>query len=366
MRNVHRTHREKITTAVPLLVKWYAKNARDLPWRRTNDAYAIWVSEIMLQQTQVKTVIPYYERWMERFPTIRTLAEASEEEVLKLWAGLGYYSRARNLHKAAKSLNGEFPRDFDSILKLPGIGRYTAGAISSIAFNQATPILDGNVMRVLARLFALTAPIKSLQTKLWSYAEALVSSTRSCSELNQSLMELGATVCIPRNPLCTECPASALCSARKENKIEKCPNVEKQKAFKQIHKIAFLVERGGKVLLRKRENGEHNAGLWGFPTVLANGTKPGRTILKTFRHTITNNRIQVDLCAGEDGVEGTWVKWSEVETLPLASIDQKIVKFLRSQLTGRAATSQRDCENPSPAPNRPADQRSLVRPLPAP
>src|SRR5258707_919982 len=198
------------------LLAWFGDHARDLPWRRTCNPYAIWVSEIMLQQTQVKTVIPYWERWMGALPTLQDLAEANAETIHKLWEGLGYYTRVRNMQKAAREIvanhAGQFPREHEAILELPGIGPYTAGAISSIAFNEPKAILDGNVVRVLARLFGIAenAREKSTNEKLWQLAEALVTTAaqpanqtrhpQSCSHLNQALMELGALICTPRQP----------------------------------------------------------------------------------------------------------------------------------------------------------------------
>src|SRR6516162_2598609 len=237
---------------VPLLLSWFAKNARDLPWRRTRGPYAIWVSEIMLQQTQVKTVIPYWERWLRELPTIKSVANASPDKIHKLWEGLGYYTRARNLQKAAKQIvekhGGQFPQNFDDVLALPGIGRYTAGAICSIAFNQPMPILDGNVIRVLTRIFGIgkNPREKAINAKLWDLAEQLVLAAAAhpihaeqssqpkdpessvpnrksqianrksqCSHLNQSLMELGALVCTARGPHCELCPVASHCSARR-------------------------------------------------------------------------------------------------------------------------------------------------------
>src|SRR5690242_15502981 len=206
---------------VATLLRWFAANARDLPWRCTRDPYAIWVSEIMLQQTQVKTVIPYWEHWLRELPTIKAVAKASPDKIHKLWEGLGYYSRARNLHQAARQIvgknGGKFPENFDDVLALPGIGRYTAGAICSIAYNQPTPILDGNVIRVLTRVFGMRGDPreKRRNAKLWQMATRLVEAAapNSCSELNQSLMELGALICTPRNPRCAECPVSRDCIA---------------------------------------------------------------------------------------------------------------------------------------------------------
>jgi A/G-specific adenine glycosylase len=262
------------------LLSWFSKNARDLPWRHTRDPYAIWVSEIMLQQTQVKTVIPYWERWMRELPTIQSAAKASPAKLYKLWEGLGYYTRVRNLQTAAQQIvaehNGKFPKNFDDILALPGIGRYTAGAIASIAFNQPRPILDGNVIRVLTRVFGIATDPREKKTSghLWRLAEALVGhATRNpqpavaCSYFNQSLMELGALVCTPRSPQCAACPARKLCVARKENLQEQLPNVGKRKGATARRFIAFVVARNGKFLVRQRPNGVVNAHLWELPNI---------------------------------------------------------------------------------------------------
>ncbi len=226
----------KIAAIVKNLLEWFSKDARDLPWRRTRDPYAIWVSEIMLQQTQVKTVLPYWERWMRRLPDVAALANAHADELHKLWEGLGYYTRVRNLQSAARVIvaqhGTQFPERFEAVLALPGIGRYTAGAICSIAFNQPTPLLDGNVMRVLTRLFGIAENPRAQPTNefLWSLAGELVrraeteAQPRACSALNQSLMELGALICTPRQPRCEICPVARLCLARRENRIGEIPN----------------------------------------------------------------------------------------------------------------------------------------------
>jgi A/G-specific adenine glycosylase len=286
----------KLRRLVPALLDWFAHNARDLPWRRARDPYAIWVSEIMLQQTQVKTMIPYWKRWMRELPTIEAVAKARSEKIHKLWEGLGYYTRARNLQKAAKQImekhGGTFPRDFADVLALPGIGRYTAGAICSIAFNQPTPVLDGNVIRVLTRVFGIgkNPREKKTNTQLWQLAEELVvhasrftlhvshSSSRTrtrtkdkddmaCSSLNQSLMELGALVCMPRNPQCQICPVKKHCVAFQENRVAELPKLGKRKAATARRFVAFVVERNGRFLIRQRPPGAVNAHLWEFPNV---------------------------------------------------------------------------------------------------
>jgi len=277
-----------------LLLDWFSQNARDLPWRRTRDPYAIWVSEIMLQQTQVKTVMPYWKRWMRELPTIKAVADASPDKIHKLWEGLGYYTRARNLQKAAQQIvarhGGRFPQNFDDVLALPGIGRYTAGAICSIAFNQPTPILDGNVIRVLTRIFGIGENPKAKKTnaRLWKLAGGLVihasritqhaprfgSRTRTKDEndsanshLNQSLMELGALVCAPRNPRCRICPVKKLCVAFREDRVEELPNLGKRETTTARRFVAFVVERNGRFLVRQRPAGVVNAHLWEFPNV---------------------------------------------------------------------------------------------------
>ena len=229
---------------VPLLLRWFERHARDLPWRRTRNPYAIWVSEIMLQQTQVKTVLPYWVKWMKALPNVHALASTKLETIHKLWEGLGYYTRVRNLHKAAQLIvadyDGNFPEEYAAVLELPGVGRYTAGAICSIAFNQPAPVLDGNVTRVLTRVFAIPGNPRDrkVDQELWELAEELVqyagARTRketprpprrlartsrksgSCSELNQALMELGALICTARQPRCTACPLATRCRALRQ------------------------------------------------------------------------------------------------------------------------------------------------------
>ncbi len=219
-----------------VLLDWYRKNARPLPWRNTTDPYAIWVSEIMLQQTQVKTVIPFWERWMQELPTVQALAKADPDQVLKLWEGLGYYRRARHMQLAAKRVieehRGRFPNDYEAILTLPGIGPYTAGAICSIAFDQPVPILDGNVERVLARIYGIRSNPKERKTskRLWKLARDWVEAAQhfgkgSCSALNQGLMELGAMICIPRSPRCGSCPLRDGCSACKHDSSDRIPAI---------------------------------------------------------------------------------------------------------------------------------------------
>ncbi len=303
----------------------------------------------MLQQTQVKTVIPYWERWMRELPSIQSLADARPEKIHKLWEGLGYYTRVRNMQKAAQQIvsqhDGKFPREFDDILALPGIGRYTAGAISSIAFNEPQPILDGNVIRVLTRVFSIAENPreKSTNEKLWRLATDLVSAaahadkrqeshsppsplngerdgvrgerklsqkTNDCSHLNQSLMELGALICAPKQPQCLLCPVRPECIAHRTGRVEQLPNLGPRVAATSRRFVAFAIENRGRFLVRQRPAGVVNAHLWEFPnveTVAVNSalqkiaaTELGLKIsslekVSTIRHTITRYRITLDV-----------------------------------------------------------------------
>jgi A/G-specific adenine glycosylase len=352
-------YRELVTD----LLAWFAQNARPLPWRQTVDPYAVWVSEIMLQQTQVKTVVPYWNRWMAELPDIASLARAKPGRVHKLWEGLGYYSRVRNMQQAAKAImsghGGRFPENFESVLELPGIGRYTAGAICSIAFNQPRPILDGNVIRVLTRLLGVETNPREPKTnaKLWRIAEDLVvqvansgvdsqprsgqpatdNSTSSaaitsrisppttddrrsklprCSHLNQALMELGALICTPRQPRCDACPISSLCVARRKGIASELPRLGPRARSTARHFIAFVVQKNGRLLVRQRPAGVVNAHLWELPNLevtapegSANGKAPILSSAQelfgfkpkafeevcTINHSITRYRIRLDV-----------------------------------------------------------------------
>lgn len=252
------------------LIKWYELNARSLPWRGLSDSYAIWVSEIMLQQTRVETVIPYFARWMQRFPTLNDLANASEDEVLQAWEGLGYYSRARNLHKAARlvleDFGGQLPQNRDDLERLPGIGAYTAGAIASIAFRQDEATLDGNIRRVLTRFFNVTESVRSPQGKriLWSLAKDHLPPGKA-GDYNQALMDLGAAICTPRSPACPLCPLSDLCQARALGIQEQLPMGIIRRAVPHIIVTAAILQRSGQVLIAKRPSRGLLGGLWEFP-----------------------------------------------------------------------------------------------------
>jgi len=255
------------------LLHWYGARRRDLPWRRSRDPYAIWVSEMMLQQTQVATALPYFERWMQRFPDLRTLAAADEHDVLQLWQGLGYYSRARHLLRGAQMVvedhGGQLPRDVTALRSLPGIGPYTAGAIASIAYDQDEPLVDGNVIRVLCRLFALAGDPGRvpLRKQLWDLARALLPSGRA-GDFNQALMELGAMVCKPGTPSCGQCPVADLCLAVRRTETDRFPELPgRTKATRVVH-VAALVECEKRVLVvRQSKSAPRWSSLWMLPWV---------------------------------------------------------------------------------------------------
>jgi A/G-specific adenine glycosylase len=361
------------------LTAWFKHNARDLPWRRTRDPYAIWISEIMLQQTQVKTVIPYWERWMRALPTIEALASASSQRLHKLWEGLGYYTRVRNLQRAAKvimqSHDGRFPRNFADVLELPGIGRYTAGAICSIAFNQPKPILDGNVIRVLTRLHGIDGDPRERETNalLWDLATTLVETASAhgvpasagspmvnqrnkkpgapnrCSILNQALMELGALICTPKTPRCNACPVSPACAAHRQNRADQLPNLPPRAAITRRRFAAFVTEKNGCYLVQQRPEGAVNALLWEFPNlelICGNGTpldaarhlfqtkNPQLKPIRTIKHSITRYRIDLQVfrftaTTIKPRLHGTrWLSPTQLERLPFPSAHRKILSLL--------------------------------------
>lgn len=254
------------------LLTWYRQNARPLPWRETSEPYSIWLSEIMLQQTQVSTVLPYYERFLRRFPSIEALSKAEQGDVLKLWEGLGYYSRARNLHKAAKKImdehNGRFPDNLEMVQALPGIGRSTAGAIMTFAFGQPHPILDGNVKRVLARVEAWDKPTQATesQKKLWRVSESLLpDKPDSAYDFNQALMELGATLCSPRQPQCKPCPLNSFCQGYQRGLQNDLPVKAPRKTTPHYTIAVGMVWRDNRMLIALRPEEGLLGGLWEFP-----------------------------------------------------------------------------------------------------
>lgn len=252
------------------LEAWYPEHGRDLPWRRTDCPYAIWISEVMLQQTQVATVLPYYERWMTRFPDVAALAAASIDEVLKLWEGLGYYARGRRLHQAAQAIEaagGAFPRALDEVMALPGVGRSTAGAICCFAYGMRTPLLDGNVRRVLARLSAEAEVVSraAAQRRLWALSESLVAAAEDPQVLNQGLMELGALCCRPRQPDCEACPWQSHCRGRAKGDPTRFPVRAPRKAVPHHQIGVALIWRAGQLLVQRRPSEAMLGGLWEFP-----------------------------------------------------------------------------------------------------
>ncbi len=252
------------------LLGWYRANRRDLPWRRTRDPYAIWISEAMLQQTRTETVIPYYERFLERFPDVAALADAEIDDVLGLWAGLGYYSRARNLHAAARKITalhgGRIPDDPAALRSLPGVGRYTAGAVASIAFDRPEPIVDGNVTRVLTRLHGIEEDVgrPPVVRRLWEEAAALAQGADP-GALNQALMELGATLCVPRAPRCPACPLESLCVSHRQGDPERLPVKSRRVRRRTLEVVAGWLLRRGKALAVRRPAEGLLGGLWELP-----------------------------------------------------------------------------------------------------
>ena len=252
------------------ILKWYAHHARDLPWRGHLDPYAVWVSEIMLQQTRVESVIPYFNRWMKSFPTIQDLADATGQDVLLAWEGLGYYSRARNIHTTAKMVvedyGGYLPDDLNELRKLPGIGKYTAGAIASIAYGKQVAVLDGNIKRVFSRFFNIDLPVNSVAGEkiLWQLAERNLPPD-SAGDYNQGLMDLGATICLPRNPICPSCPLWKTCSARVLGVQDQRPMMKLKPNTPHYQVTAAIITRGRKILLAERPSKGLLGGLWEFP-----------------------------------------------------------------------------------------------------
>jgi len=294
---------------VEKLAAWFARNKRPMPWRNTRDPYRIWLSEIMLQQTQVATVIPYYEKFVARFPTVNELAAAPLDDVLKLWAGLGYYSRARNLHRGAQAIAGRFggtmPNTPEMIREIPGIGPYTAGAVLSIAYSRPVALVDGNVARVLSRLRMLSGDWRQNPAKdaLWSLAAELVGHCGKAvdpGDLNQALMELGATVCTPRGPECSRCPAAAHCLAFKNNKQAAFPEIAK-KAASPVWKLrAWIVrDKRGHMLFAQRESEGLFGGLWEVPTELQSPKSAGGKLLGRVKHVLSHRELRIAVCEGK-------------------------------------------------------------------
>jgi len=336
------------------LLGWYDRNRRDLPWRRTRDPYRIWIAEVMLQQTTVRAATPYYEAFLKRFPTLQSLAEEPEEEVVGAWSGLGYYHRARNLHRGAQHVAerhaGRFPRTIEAALAVPGVGLYTASAILSIAHGQALPVVDGNVRRVLARLLALCGPEYRRDGPYYNRAEELLDRERP-GDWNQALMELGATVCTPRKPACEVCPLRSTCRARALGIVGELPEGRARRAPVDVRVAAALVESDGRVLLVRRPEGRLLGRMWEVPqTSLESRGLPdlARELLERHglrvvpgplavraRHAITYRRITLEGYrarlrppAPSDPERFLWARPEEVESLPVSSSTRKLLKGL--------------------------------------
>lgn len=327
------------------IVTHYTHVRRDLPWRRTRDPYAIWVSEVMLQQTRVATVIPYWERWMARFPTVGALAAAPLDDVLAAWAGLGYYSRARNLWAGAKAVGDALPRTARELREVPGIGPYTAGAIASIAYGERAPLVDGNVARVLARVFAIEDDVKSARgTKLlWAKAGELMAALPAGAApgaLNQGLMELGATICAPRSPRCLACPVAEACAAHasgRQDELPVMPARKKQGELPLLARTHVWIEEAGTIVVGRRPAGGLFGGLWELPDLAAArrlGAAIDRAPVAHLSQVLTHRRLEVTVVRGgglaratDPGYEAIRrVRIGEVESLGVAAVTVAIVR----------------------------------------
>jgi len=320
------------------LLAWFRKTGRDLPWRRTRDPYAIWVSEIMLQQTQIATVIPYYERWMKRFPTARALARAELDEVLKLWEGLGYYARARHLHLAARTVK-KLPTTAEGWREVPGVGAYTAAAVASIAFGERAAVFDGNVRRVLSRLEARDV------------TEAPPVPRVNPGDYNQALMELGQRICTPRRPSCGDCPLGDQCLARGRGEVEKWPSKKPRKAVPHKEVAVGVIWRGDRLYVQRREEKGLLGGLWEFP---GGKREAGETFegcltreireetgfrvdvgpfLAKVKHAYSHFTVELHTyhCFHREGeAGGRWVTLEEIEALAMPAANKKILDVLRA------------------------------------
>jgi len=338
-----------------MLLNWYKKNKRTLPWRGHPDAYAVWVSEIMLQQTRVETVIAYFEKWMRLFPSVAALANASERDVLNAWEGLGYYSRARNLHKAAQVVlndyGGVLPSKLEELIKLPGIGRYTVGAIASIAFGMDEPALDGNLKRVYARLFDISESVDSTQGEkiLWDIARRNLPKNKA-GDFNQALMDLGATICLPKNPRCLICPLMDVCEARINGTQGLRPVKKPKKVSPHYVHVAGVIIRRGKVLLTQRPSKGLLGGMWEFPNGRVDGN-PEEELAKVLgseyslkaqrkealgiiRHAYTHFKVTVhvfrcELLSMPDKQDYQWILLNKLDDFPMGKVDRQIAEIIQ-------------------------------------
>ena len=308
------------------LLRWYRRHRRGLPWRNTRDPYRIWVSEIMLQQTRVAAVLAHYQAFLRRFPNVKRLAAARQPSVLAAWSGLGYYARARSLHAAAKEVvrrrRGRFPRSAEELQALPGIGRYTAAAISSIAFGRPEAVVDGNVARVLRRLCGAPAS----ERELWSQAELLLSRQHP-GDFNQAMMELGATVCLPGAPRCDRCPVFAFCRTRGAMPSPAAPPRSKKRQVR----FALAARKDAVLLTRRAPGASLMPRMWELPQTQPRNGAPGRKLAVLFRlrHSITDTDYRVTVLRGTArarSADGSWVRLSRLPRLPLTGLARKILR----------------------------------------
>ena len=354
------------------LIRWYAKHARSLPWRNVGNPYYVWVSEIMLQQTTTQAVQGYFDRFIETFPTIQSLAEADLDSISRIWEGLGYYRRCVLLHKAAKEIvaqfDGVFPNHFEGVRKLPGIGRYTAGAILSIAFDQRLPILEANTLRLHARLLAIQGNVLrgEVNARLWQFAEEILPRTEA-GQFNQALMDLGSLVCTAKSPKCVECPVAPFCESAKRGWQHKIPSPQTKKPKELRTEVALLVRKRGKTLLVRSPEGQRWAGLWDFPRAETESELPlelaadavlqkrlsertGRKLILgrlicALKHSVTKYRITLFFFEGMDAgcadmkpfCETRWATLTELQELPLNSTARKLVQSVVVKQNARAA-----------------------------
>ena len=332
------------------LAGWYRAHQRDLPWRRTSDPYRIWISEIMLQQTRVAAVIPYYERFLARFPDVAALAAASDDDLLNSWAGLGYYSRARNLRAAARQIAavGRFPEEYDEILQLPGVGPYTAAAVASICFGTPHAVLDGNVMRVITRLTNDSDDIRALRTKnrLQEAAQILLDPANSAVH-NQAVMELGATICVPREPKCKLCPIIEYCTARSNGLERELPVKLRRSEIRRVRRTLLVAIRNGNILLWQRA---HDAallgGFWELPEPHQLPEAKSGKLLREFSHAITNHIYDFRVVSARVSRVSPPLQWTPLEqlpALPLSTVTRKAL--LCAQLSPEAPTGGVEGEN---------------------
>lgn len=342
------------------LLKWFKTNQRPLPWREKYSPYEVWISEIMLQQTQVKTVLPYFDRWMKALPTIQSVAEAKEDCVLKLWEGLGYYSRVRNIQKAARIIiekfGGEFPSDYDDILALPGVGKYTAAAIASIAFNQNLPVVDGNVIRVLSRLllYKKNTRLPEADKQMWEWMKSILPDGKARA-FNQAMMEFGALQCTPAGPACESCPFNSRCQAYIKGMVGQLPDRGAKKESKNIKVALAVIKRGDRIFIQKRPPVGLMAGLWEFP---GGKIEKGESavdaihreireevgisiknvkVIKRIKHAYTSFKVDLHCFEAEHeggkvslnfASDGKWVKLSELKEYPFPAADVQLITDL--------------------------------------